>query len=178
MEIALTAHGLEEFTVVPLTTLDQWCQNENLLARIVLLYHLNDLLFGIFHHGLARDIAERLSGTGKEQTHIVVNLRGGAHGRARILVGGLLLDADDRRETCNLVDIGTFHATQKIASVGRERLDIAALSFGKDGVKSQRRLTTTAKTGNDCQRVAWYLDINILQIVDTGPEDLNLFHEQ
>ena len=118
VEITLTTHRLEELTVVTLTTLDQRSQNENLLARIVVLYHLDNLLFGVLHHGLARDITERLSGTGKEQTHIVVNLRSGTYGRARILVGGLLFDADYWRETSNLVDIRTLHAAQEIASVG------------------------------------------------------------
>ena len=176
VEVALAAHRLEELAVVALTTLDEWRQDENLLAGIVLLNHLDDLLLGIFHHRFARLIAIGLAGTGKEQTHVVVDFRGGANGRTRILVGGLLLDADDGRQACNLVDVRTLHAAQEVAGIGRERLNIAALPLGKDGVEGQRRLAAAAETRDDGQRVAGYLDVDILQVVDTSTEDLDFFH--
>ena len=134
-----------------LTAFDEWRQDENLLARIVLLNHLDDLLLGIFHHRLARLIAVGLAGTGKEQTHIIIDFCGGAHRRTRILVGCLLFNADDRRETRNLVDIGTLHATQEVAGISREGFYIAALSLGKDGVKGQTGLPAATETCDDGQ---------------------------
>ena len=41
-----------------------------------------------------------------EQAHVVVDLGDRAHGRARVLRGGLLLDGDRRREPVDLVDVG------------------------------------------------------------------------
>ena len=110
MQVALLAHRFEQFTIVTLTTMYQWCQNQNLASSIVVLDHVDDLLLGVFYHWFARLIAISFAGTGKQQTHIVVNLGSRTYCRTRILVGCLLFDADNRRQTCNLIDIRTFHA--------------------------------------------------------------------
>ncbi len=139
--IAFAAHALEEFAVMTLAALYQWCQKQDLTTGIVVLYHVDDLLLGVLHHRFAGHIAVGLAGTGIEQTQIVVDFRRGAYGGAGVLVGGLLLDADDGRQSRNLVNVRTFHASEKVSCVGREGLDVAALSLGKDGVEGQRRLT-------------------------------------
>ena len=174
MQVALLAHRLEQFAIVALTTMYQRCQNQYLPSGIVVLNHVDDLLLGVFHHRFACLIAVSLAGTGKQQTHIVVNLSGRANGRTRILVGGFLFNADDGRQTCNLVDIWPFHAPQKVARIGRESLDIATLTLGKDGVEGQTRLTGTTQTSQYGQRVAGYFDINILQVVYPCTVDVNL----
>ena len=110
MQIALLTHRLKQLTIVTLTTVYQRCQNQNLASGIVVLDHVDDLLLGVFYHRFARLVAVSLAGTGKEQTHIVVNLSGRTYCRTRILVGCLLFDADNRRQTCNLIDIRAFHA--------------------------------------------------------------------
>ena len=46
-----------------------------------------------------------------------------------------------------------------------QRLDITALALGIDGVERQRGLSRAAETGNDRQRVAWNLDVDIFQVV-------------
>ncbi len=40
-----------------------------------------------------------------------------------------------------MINIGLLHLIEKLARIGREGLDIAALAFGKDGVKGQATLT-------------------------------------
>ena len=95
VQIAFTAQTVEEFTIMSLTTAHQWSQNQYLASHIVLGNHLNDLLFRIFHHRLARFIAVSLACAGKKQTHIVVDLSRRSYGRTRILVRRLLLNADD-----------------------------------------------------------------------------------
>ena len=137
VQIPFTAHGLKEFAIVTFTASDEWSQDENLLAGIVAENHINHFLLRILHHLLTCGIAVSPAGTGKEQTHIVVDLSGGPNCRSRILVGRLLLDADDWRESGNLVYIRTLHSSKEITGVGREGLDIATLSFSKDGVESQ-----------------------------------------
>ena len=96
MQIALAAHALEEFAVVTFTALYERGQNQYLLASIIVQNHIDDLLLRVFHHRLASHVTVGLSGTCKEQAQVVVDFRRGAHGGTRILVGGLLLDADDR----------------------------------------------------------------------------------
>ncbi len=39
-----------------------------------------------------------------------------------------------------MVDIGLLHHLQELAGIGRERLDIAALAFGIDGVEGEEDL--------------------------------------
>ena len=137
IEITLAPHAVEEFTVMTLALSDERSEEVDSLAGILIENHLDDLFLGIFHHLLAAAVAVGSTGTGIEQTQVVVNLGSGAHGRSGILVGGLLLDADDRTETSNLIHIRTFHVAQEVAGIGRERLDIATLTFGKDGVEGQ-----------------------------------------
>ena len=136
-EEALAAHLLEQLAIVALTAAHQRGQDEDAPSGIVVPNHVDDLLLGILHHGLAGHIAVGTTGTGKEQTQVVVNLSGGANGGTGILVGGLLLNADDGRQTRYLVDIGTLQAAQEVAGVGREGLNVPALALGKDGVEGQ-----------------------------------------
>ena len=174
MEITLAAKTLEELAVVTLARTDQWCQDEYLATGIVAANHLYHLLLRIFHHRLARLVAVSLAGTGKEQAQEVIDFGGGAYRGARILVGGLLLDADDGRQACNLVHVGTLHAAQKVAGIGRERLDVTALTLRKDGVEGQRRLARAAQARNNGQRVARYLDVYVLEVVNAGSPDIDL----
>ena len=110
-EIALTAHALEELTIVALALTHQRCQEEDAPASIVVEYHLDDLFLGIFHHFFTAAIAISCTCTCVEQAQVVVNLGSCTYRGTRILVGSLLLNADNRAETRNLVDIGSFHAT-------------------------------------------------------------------
>ena len=179
MQITLAAQTLEELTIMSLTATHHRCQNENLPSGIVVHDHVDDLLLGVFHHRFARHVAVCLAGTGKEQSQVVVNLGRGTHGGTRILVGSLLFDADDGRQSGNLIHVGTLHASQEVAGVGRERLNIAALSLGKDGVEGQAGLAAAAQSGDDRQRVSGNGDVDVLQIVDTRSPDVDhllIFH--
>ena len=99
--------------------------------------HLRD------HLALDRQARGRRVGhadAGPQQAHIVVDLGDGADGGARVLRGRLLLDRDRRRQAVDLVDIRLLHHLQELARVGRQRLHIAALALGIDGVEGERGL--------------------------------------
>ena len=117
VEIALAAQSLEEFTIVTLAHAHEWGEEEDGLALVFIEDKVDDLLFRIFHHLLAALVAVGRSGTCEEQAQVIVNLGGGAHGGARVLVGGLLLDADHRAQACNLIYVRALHVAQKIAGV-------------------------------------------------------------
>ena len=108
------------------------------MSGIIVGNHIEHTLFGITHHLLAGGKTVSTAGAGKEQSHVVVNLGSCAHRRTGIFVGSLLLDTDDGRETCDLIDIGALHTAKEVAGIGRERLDISALTLGKNRVESQR----------------------------------------
>ena len=100
-----------------------------------------------------------------QQAHVVVDLGDGADGGARVLRGRLLLDRDRRRQAVDLVDIRLLHHLQKLPRIGRQRLDVAALALGIDGVERERRLAGAGQAGEHHELVARNLDVDVLQIV-------------
>jgi hypothetical protein len=54
---------------------------------------------------------------------------------------------------------------EKLARIGREGLDVAALAFGVDGVERKRRLAGAAEPRNHREGVARDFDINVFQVV-------------
>ena len=145
------------------------------MSGIIVGNHIEHSLFGITHHLLASSKAISASGSGKEQSHIVVDFGSCAYRRTGILVGGFLLDTDDGRETCNLVDIRALHTAKEVAGIGRERLDISALTLGKNRVESQRRLAAATQSRNHRERIAGNLYINILKVVYASTVHIYLF---
>ena len=68
----------------------------------------------------------------------------------------LLVDGDGGGEALNVLDVGLFHAPQELAGVGRQGLDVAALTFGVDGIEGQGALSRTGDAGDDHQLVSGY----------------------
>ena len=54
--------------------------------------------------------------------------------------GAALLDGDGRREAVDVVDVGLLHLPQELPGVGGERLDVAPLPLGVEGVEGEGRL--------------------------------------
>ena len=100
-----------------------------------------------------------------QQPHVVVDLGDGADGRARVARGGLLLDRDRGREAVDLVDVRLLHHLQELARIGGERLHVAALAFGIDGVEGERGFARARQAGEHHQLVARNLDVDVLEVV-------------
>ena len=81
------------------------------------------------------------AGAREQQPQVVVDLGHRADGRARVVAGGLLLDGDRRRQALDQVDVGLLHQLQELARVGGERLDVAPLALGVEGVEGERGLS-------------------------------------
>ena len=94
---ALFANGLKQLFVVSFALLDERSQKIDFSSLILLEYEFENLFFGVFHHLFSTQIRISIASSSKEQTEEVVDFRDSAHRGTRILVGGLLLDADDRR---------------------------------------------------------------------------------
>ena len=148
VEIALTTKCLKEFAVMALALPYECSEYVYAFAGIVGVDHLDDALLGILHHLLARNVAVSGSGASIEQTQIVVYLGRCAHGRAWVLVCCLLFDGYNRTQTGYVVDIGSLHSAKEVACVCRERVDIAALTFGVYRVEGKRRLARSAQSGD------------------------------
>ena len=97
--------------------------------------------------------ATRYAGPGKQEPQVIVNLGNGANRRAWIMRGGFLLDRDSRRQSVNMIDVGFFHHRQELPGVGRQGLDIAALTFSIDRVECQRRFAGSREAGEHDQLI-------------------------
>jgi hypothetical protein len=73
-----------------------------------------------------------------------------------------------------MVDVRLLHHLQELARIGRQRLDIAALPLGIDGVERQRGFARARQAGDHRQRVTGNVDIDILEIVLARAADGNL----
>ena len=95
VQVTLAPHGLKELTVMSLTIPDKWSKDEYFPIVIVVKNQFNHFFFRIFYHFLTCGIAVGTSGTGEEQSHVVVYLCSGSYSGTWIFIGGLLLDTDD-----------------------------------------------------------------------------------
>ena len=100
-----------------------------------------------------------------EQPHIVVDLGDGADRRARVARGGLLLDGDGRRQALDMVDVRLLHHVEELPRIGRQRLDIAPLALGIDGVEGERGLAGAREPGDDDELLARQIERDVLEIV-------------
>ncbi len=127
---------------------------------------VGDFVHRVLLHLLAAVQAVGAAHARVQQAQVVVDLGGGGDGRARIAGGVLLPDGDCRRDAVDHVDVGLLDALQELARVGRQRLDVAALALGVDGVERERRLARPRDAGHHRQRVVRNLEVDVLQVVD------------
>ena len=149
--------------------------------------HDHDAVFGAKREDALHDLVGRLAGDGLaaigavgnadggiEQAQVVVDFGDGADGGAGTAAGGFLLNGDGGAEAVDGVDVGALHLVEELARVGGESFDVAALTFGVDGVESKGRLARTTQSGNHSQGVAGDLDVDVLQVVLARPAHRNL----
>ena len=112
----------------------------------------------------------------EEEPHVVVDFRHGAHRGARVPGGRLLLDRDRRRQPVDRIDVGLLHQFEELAGIGRQALDIAPLPLGIDGVEGEGGFPRAREPGQNDERVARNLHVDVLQIVFPGAanDDLGL----
>ena len=168
---ALRAQFLELLAVLALATADD--RGEDHEARPVLQAHdlVDDLLGRLGGDRAAAVVAMGLADAGPQQAQVVVDLGDGADGRARVARRRLLVDRDRRRETLDRVDVGLVHLPEELARVRAQRLDVAALALGVDGVEGERRLARAGQARDDHEGVARHRDRDVLEVVLTGAGD-------
>jgi ABC-2 type transport system permease protein len=115
--------------------------------------HVDARILWIEHHHV-HDALERLGGNlapalgtvrdadvGEEEPQVIVDFSDGADGRPRIRRRRLLFDRDGGRQAVDEIDVRFLHLFEELPGVGRQRLHVAALSFGVNRVEGERRLT-------------------------------------
>ena len=119
-------------------------------------YLVDDLIHRLAAYLLAAVGAVGRTHPGPQQTQIVVDLRHRAHGGARVLAGGLLLD---------VIHVGLVHLPQEHTGVGGQALHIPPLTLGIDGVKGQGALAGAGKARQHHQLIPGDGDIDVFQVV-------------
>jgi hypothetical protein len=101
----------------------------------------------------------------EQQLQVIVEFGHRADGRARRAHRIVLIDRDGGRNALDAIDRRLVHAIEELARVRRESLDVAALTFGVQGVEHQRRFSRAADAGHDDQFVERQIEVEILEIV-------------
>jgi len=110
----------------------------------------------------------RVADARPEQTHVVVDFGDSTDGRARVFGGGLLVDGHRRREAFDEVYVGLVDLAQEHTRIGGQRLNVAALTFRKDGIEGEGGLTGTGEAGEDDHRIARDGQVYVLEVVFAG----------
>ena len=137
---------------------------------------LRDLLKGLGGNGRAAVGTERLSDPGEKESEVIVDLGDRPHGGPRISRHASLVNGDGRREAFDRLHVRPFHLFQKLSGIGRQRFDVPSLSLCKQGVEREGGLAGTAQSGDDHQSIAGDLHVDVLQIVNPGSPDNDVFH--
>ena len=135
---------------------------------------VRDLLGSLSARRLAAPVAVLLPQARIEHAQVVVDLRDGADSRSRVVRRGLLLNRDGRREASNALVFGLFHLPEKLPRVRREALDVATLTFGKQGIERQRRLAAARGPRHDDEALLGNADGDVLEVVLAGSDDHDL----
>ena len=126
---------------------------------------VDHLLDGLALDGSAAGVAVGMPDAGEQEAQVVVDLRHGADGGARVSRYALLVDGDGGRESLDVVDLRLVHAAQELPRVGGQRLDVAALALGVDRVEGQRTLARAGHAGYHHELVARDGDVDVLEVV-------------
>ncbi len=168
----------EHVDVLALATADDGREHLEAAALLEREHPVDDLLGRLPLDRRPAGGAVRAPGAGVEQAQVVVDLGDGADRGARVLRGRLLVDGDGGREPLDEVDVGLVHLAQELPGVGRQRLDVAALALGEDGVEGERGLARAGEAREDDQGVPGQVDRDVLEVVLPGaPDDELVLHE-
>ena len=159
----------DQLAVGALLAPDHWCQqlvSRSLRQQQDVIDHLVD--------ALRPDRTTALGTVGfasatEQKAQIVLNLGDGADGRSRVVTCRFLIDRNSGRQTLDGIDIGLVHLTKKLPGVSGKTLDVAALTLRKDRVERQGALAAATDTGEHHQLVARDRDVDVFEIVLSGP---------
>ncbi len=139
------------------------------LGALRQLHHLVDHLLGRLRGDrTAAVVAMRMAHPGPEQAQVVVDLGDRADRGARVARGGLLVDRDRRRQALDRVHVRLVHLAQELTRVSAQRLHVAPLALGIDGVEGEARLTGAGQARDHDQRISRQPQVKVLEVVLAG----------
>ena len=134
-------------------------------SRAALLQRRVDRFRRVMPHRQRRHLVMQVGGAREQQLQMVIELGHRADRGARVAHRVGLVDGNRRRHAFDAVHGRLVHAVEKLARVGAEGLDIAALAFGIQRVEHQARLARAAGTCDHRQFTGADIEIYVLEIV-------------
>src|SRR6266566_8162549 len=116
---------------------------------------------------------ERARRPSPKQFQEIVDLCDRANARARCFYEVRLFDRDRWRDSANVIDPRLVHALEELSHVRTEGFDVTALPFGIDSVESERRLSTSARAGDNAQRSKRKIEIDAFEVILARTADFN-----
>src|SRR5688500_1502369 len=107
----------------------------------------------------------RMANPRPEKPKVVVDLGCSPDSRAGRLRWISLLDCYSWRKSFDRVDVGFLHPFEELPGVCGERLDVAPLAFGIDGVEGEGGFSGARRPGDDCEGAAGNFEVEALQVV-------------
>ena len=86
---------------------------------------------------------------------------------------GFLVDRNRWREALDGIHIRLINLTEELPCVGRQTLDVTALTLSKNCVESERALTAATHTRKDHQLIARDGDVDVFEVVLTSTTHSN-----
>ena len=142
---AVALQGRKNLFMAALLSLHDRREEENLQRRVQfgrqrvwqVEDRFDDLLGRLARDGLAAVWTVRRRERAVEDAEVVVDLRDGRDNGARIAARRVLFNGNGRGQALDLLDVGLFHAVEKLPRIGGKRLDVAALALGIERVKGK-----------------------------------------
>ena len=134
---------------------------------------VHDIAGCLRHDGDARLGTMWLADMRVEQAQVIINLRRGRDGRARVHAAGVLLDGDRGREALDEVHVRLLHLVEELPRVSRQALDVLPLPLRVERVEGERGFPRTAQAGDDDELVTRDRQREVLQVVLPRAADLD-----
>src|SRR5262245_2490567 len=177
-DVAALEHVREEVLEFPLLSANDRGENEEARLRRQGQDAVNYLLAGLGGDRPAAVGAMSLADSGVEHAEEVRDLSHRADRGPGVAAGGLLLDADGRRQAADVIDIGLGQLAEELTGVARQGFDVPPLPLGVEGVEREGRFPGPTDPGKDDQRVAGQGEIDAAEVMlpRTANDDLLVVH--
>src|SRR4029078_6342666 len=114
----------------------------------------------------------------EKRAEVVVDFGRGGDRAAGVGRAGPLVDADDRSQAVDRIDIRPLELADELAGIRREALDILPLPLCKQCVECQTTLAGAAGAGDDDQLAARNVEGDVLEVMGPRATDLDAVRVQ
>ncbi len=136
-EIAILADFFQHFLMLAFSPSNDRRQQSQSRSFSLCHERVHHLLHGLLGDWFAAVRAMWPTGPGIQQPKIIVYFCNRSHCGSRIATGRFLVNRYRRRQSLDIIHVRLIHLPEKLPGIGRQRLDIPALSLGINSIERQ-----------------------------------------